>query len=40
MDTGKKLAVDSTFESINSNAINDAVLHALHDMEEQEKIGL
>ena len=35
----KKLAAGSTFESINSNVVNDAELFVPHTIEEQKKIG-
>ena len=35
----KKLAAGSTFESINSDAINNAVIAVPHDIDEQRRIG-
>lgn len=35
----KKLAAGSTFESINSDVISNAVISVPHDVDEQEKLG-
>ena len=35
----KKLAAGSTFESINSDVVNNAVISLPQDVEEQDKIG-